>query len=285
MNESQNIRKILRCPNCHSSLTFFETQCTCKACNQAFRISSGKYYFREVQADNDSNDAIDRVKYKFKVLPKVYNKLLIDVLSPVLPNKKHEKILRNLSGTIVNIGSGTRVIGDKVINIDMFDYDNVSIVADIHRLPFGDCSVDAVFSIAVLEHVQRPQDVVAEILRVLKINGVIFTMIPFMQPYHASPHDYNRYSLSGIKYFHRDFQEIDAGVYGGPVSGFLWVFQEFVAMLFSFGSVTVRNVISIIVMTITFPLKYLDFIFRRLRTANNIASSFYFYGRKTKEVS
>lgn len=47
-----------------------------------------------------------------------------------------------------------------------------------------------------------------------------------MQPFHASPHDYQRYTLSGIEYLHRDFNKVESGVYSGPVSGALWAVQE-----------------------------------------------------------
>ena len=195
-------------------------------------------------------------------------------------NNKHKNILKKLSGYIINIGSGTDDIGADVINVDLIDYDNVSIVADIHQLPFKDASVDAVFNIAVLEHVPRPIEVIAEVNRVLKKGGVIFSVIPFMQPFHASPHDYQRYSLSGIQYLHNDFEAIDFGTYGGPISGFLWIAQEFLAVLFSFGVVRLRNILSLIFMLITWPIKYLDLIFRNLKVSKNISSSFYFYGKK-----
>ena len=46
-------------------------------------------------------------------------------------------------------------------------------VADIHELPFPDSSFDAVFTSAVLEHLDNPVDALQEIRRVLKLGGLV----------------------------------------------------------------------------------------------------------------
>jgi SAM-dependent methyltransferase len=162
----------------------------------------------------------------------------------------------------------------------MMDYENVDIVCDIHQLPFKDNSIDAVMSVAVLEHVREPALVLKEVHRVLKPGGRVFSVIPFMQPFHASPHDYQRYTLPGIEFLHRDFDKVESGVYSGPVSGVLWVAQEFFASIFSFGSSKLRNLLTISLMLLTWPLKFLDLIAMRLPTAKNVASNFYVHARK-----
>ena len=50
--------------------------------------------------------------------------------------------------------------------------------ADIYALPFRDASFDVVFSIYVLEHVDRPAALASEIQRVLKPNGVCLALTP-----------------------------------------------------------------------------------------------------------
>jgi SAM-dependent methyltransferase len=164
----------------------------------------------------------------------------------------------------------------------MMDYENVDIVCDIHQLPFKDNSVEAIMSDAVLEHVSEPDAVLKEVARVLKPGGRVFSVIPFMQPFHASPHDFQRYTLPGIAFLHRDFQMIECGVMSGPVSGALWVMQECLASTFSFGSPHLRNLLMIILMCLTWPIKFLDIFAMRLQTAQNVASSFYFHGKKVE---
>ena len=50
--------------------------------------------------------------------------------------------------------------------------------ADICALPFRDCSFDVVFSIYVLEHVDRPADLVTDIARVIRPGGRCVVLTP-----------------------------------------------------------------------------------------------------------
>ena len=68
------------------------------------------------------------------------------------------------------------------------------------------------------------------------------------------------------------------------MSGFLWVFQEWLSILASFGSSVLKDFIMIFVMLITFPLKYLDLLLERHPAGNKIASGFYIYARKPTMV-
>jgi SAM-dependent methyltransferase len=228
----------------------------------------------------DLHDFTDRIKFLIKRFPRFYY-FLVDVFSPVLGNTLASRCIQETRGNVcINLGSGNSRVADHVINVDMFDYDQVDIVVDIHQLPFRDDSLDMVLDIAVLEHVREPGQIVAEALRVLRPGGRIFSVIPFMQPFHALPHDYQRYSLRGIEHLHQGFQQMESGVFGGPVSGFTWMLQEFLALLFSLGGKPLRDVLALFFMALLWPLKYLDLYFRRLSSADNLASSFYFLGEK-----
>jgi len=242
--------------------------------------SNSKFYFREVDVKNDTRDSFDRIKLFFKRFPKFYY-FLIEFISPVCSDQRPlRRFLASAEGMVLNIGSGNSIRQQGVLNVDMMDYENVDIVCDIHHLPFKDNSVDAVMSLAVLEHVQEPAVVLKEVRRVLKPGGRVFSVIPFMQPFHASPHDYQRYTLPGIEYLHRDFQKVESGVYSGPVSGALWAVQEATASVLSCGSVKLRNLLTIVLMLLTWPIKFLDLMAMRMPTAKNVASTFYFYGKK-----
>jgi hypothetical protein len=102
-----------------------------------------------------------------------------------------------------------------------------------------------------------------------------------MQPFHASPHDYQRYTLPGLIEVHKMFNKVDCGVISGPISGFLWVFQELVATILSFGNEKLRSVIYILLLLITFPIKYLDIVFNHYQNATVLASNHFFVGRKS----
>jgi len=247
---------------------------------EPLREVGGKWYFRAVDVAGETTDSFDRLKLVFKKFPRFYY-FLIHVVSPVCSDRRPlKRFLESAEGVVLNIGSGNSPRQGGVVNVDMMDYENVDIVCDIHHLPFKDNSIDAVMSVAVLEHVREPAVVLKELHRVLKPGGRVFSVIPFMQPFHASPHDYQRYTLPGIEFLHRDFEKIDCGVFSGPVSGALWAVQEALASVFSFGSVKLRNLLTIGVMLLTWPVKFLDLLAMRFPTAKNAASNFYFHGEK-----
>ena len=244
------------------------------------REVGGKLYFREVDVAGETTDSFDRIKLFFKKFPRFYY-FLIHVFSPVCSDQRPlKRFLASAEGLVLNIGSGNSPHQDGVVNVDMMDYENVDVVCDIHHLPFKDNSIDAVMSVAVLEHVREPAAVLKEVYRVLKPGGRVFSVIPFMQPFHASPHDYQRYTLPGIEFLHRDFRLVESGVYSGPVSGALWPFQEALASVFSCGSVNLRNILTIGLMVLSWPIKFLDLLAVRFPTAKNVASTFFFHGQK-----
>jgi SAM-dependent methyltransferase len=244
------------------------------------KMQSNKLYFRECDRNEQTSDSFDRIKFFFKKYPNFYY-FLINYISPVYNNHRSlSNFLNSIDGFVLNIGSGNSPRKTGILNVDLMDYDNVDIICDIHDLPFKDESVDAVLNIAVLEHVKSPQLVLNEIYRVLKPGGKVFSVIPFMQPFHASPNDFQRFTLPGIEFLHNDFEKVDSGVYAGPLSGALWVMQEFIASTLSFGSNIVRNLLSIFLMCLLWPLKFFDIILNKLGTSKNLASSFYFQGFK-----
>ena len=72
---------------------------------------------------------------------------------------------------------------------------------DIAALPFRDGSFDVVFSIYVLEHVERPQRLASEIARVLRPGGVFLSLTPNLVHYVAL---ISRFTPTG---FHRWINE------------------------------------------------------------------------------
>jgi SAM-dependent methyltransferase len=62
---------------------------------------------------------------------------------------------------------------------------------------------------SVLEHLYDPIRAVDHVYRVLKPGGVFFSYAPFYHPYHASPHDYYRFTTDGYRYLLRNFRQVD----------------------------------------------------------------------------
>lgn len=250
-----------------------------------YEVEDGKYIFKKLET-SDIEDSLDKFKNMLKKYDKFYY-WLIKVISPVFVDRSQEKFIESYVSkdkVCINIGSGNSKVSDNVCNVDIFTYDNVDVVCDIENLPFKDNSIDVILNIAVLEHVPNPQKVIDEIHRVLKPDGVVYTAFPFMQGFHASPYDFTRVTEEGIKVLHKEFETIEVKPFGGPTSGMLWTFQEWVAILLSFGNKKLHMIIYLIVMCLTFPIKFLDYFLIRHPMAKNIASGFVYIGRKINDT-
>jgi len=116
---------------------------------------------------------------------------------------------------ILNIGSlskNLQRLHKGILNLDICYYPNIDFIADACDLPFRDESIDMVIFKNVLEHVKNPMKALSEIRRVLKKGGILYTKIPFLQPFHAVPDDFQRYTKSGFRGLFKDYQELDFGV-------------------------------------------------------------------------
>lgn len=249
--------------------------------DMSYVLEDNKYIFNKLEF-SDIEDSLDKLKSLIKKYPKIYY-FMINLVSPIYENKRvKEFLLKNHSSDkiAINIGSGNSVISDDVYNIDIFAYDNVDIVCDITSLPLKDSSVDIVLNLVVLEHVTDPHQVLKEIHRVLKPGGLVFTALPFIQGFHASPYDFSRVTQEGIKVWHKDFDKLEVRPFGGPTSAILNIFQEYIPMLFSFGNKKVHIVIYLITMLCTFPFKFLDYFLIRHPMSKNISSGFVYIGKK-----
>jgi SAM-dependent methyltransferase len=68
----------------------------------------------------------------------------------------------------------------------------VSVLGSATRLPFQDEVFDIVVCSEVIEHVDRPKNVLADVDRVLKPGGVFLLTFPFLHGLHETPNDYVR---------------------------------------------------------------------------------------------
>jgi len=275
-------KKIFKCLTCgEENLLFIKDMIKCTKCGTVYRFEDNKLFF--VDDISLPDDFIYRFKSKFKRFSTFYS-LLIKVISPVYIDRRLQNFIKievdKRDGIALNLGSGNEVLSERVINVDLFPYRNVDIVADIQDLPIVNETIDTVVCFAVLEHIENPYRAVNEIYRVLKKGGLTYCYMPFIQGFHASPWDYTRFTYEGMKILFKDFEILKLGVGGGPTSGLLCILQEWLAILLSFGSKKLHFVLYLFFMLISFPIKYLDFILSKYPVAKNIASGFYIIARK-----
>ena len=172
------------------------------------------------------------------------------------------------------------VSGQTDYPIQPVPFTNVHIVADIVNLPFKDNSVDVIINEAVLEHDKNPQALVKEMYRVLKPGGLIYITTVFVASFHSSPNDYYRWSKQGLRELLSDFKEQEVDIICGPTSAMLSVFNEWLAIILSFGLRHLHQVLLIIFTIITSPLKIIDYLIYKFPGSQNIAYGFYYIGKK-----
>jgi SAM-dependent methyltransferase len=191
-----------------------------------------------------------------------------------------------LGKRVLNLGSGIGQFdhylskGVKAINVDISpSIRNLHVIADAHFLPFkGDC-FDIVYSIAVLEHVQKPWVVADEICRVLRQGGHVVVELPFLNVIHDQ-HDYFRFTDKGIRSlfdesrFDSILEQVSAG--GGSFLSvfFLEYFKQFIPTKYlrALWRLSMRYVFCL--------LKYLDLLIDSSKRLRITANSFSFIGRK-----
>jgi SAM-dependent methyltransferase len=128
--------------------------------------------------------------------------------SPVVFQSLEDELkptLKYVRGMVLNAGCGSRDISgflkqhgaDSVEACDLKSSIPGAIIADLTDIPRENDRYDTIVCNAVLEHVQFPDQVMQELRRVLKPDGLLLLCIPFMQPYHPAP-DYRRYSREGM---------------------------------------------------------------------------------------
>ncbi|HKG79787.1 MAG TPA: class I SAM-dependent methyltransferase [Pyrinomonadaceae bacterium] len=221
-------------------------------------------------------------------MPKSFRSILATPPDPFLVTPRSVQrvsVLVESAGSasiIFNVGAGYTSLGERVVNIDIFDSGTTDIIASAMALPFPDGCADLVILQGVLEHVEDAAGTLAEAIRVLKPGGLFYTEMPFMQPYHESPIDLRRSTKSGLATLCQPLIEIESGIHIGPAATFAWFLREFWARLLSGGRPSVYAKGSTLIGWIVFPLRYADRFLEKIPHLHTVASSCYYLGRKAQ---
>ncbi|MDI6854544.1 MAG: class I SAM-dependent methyltransferase [Deltaproteobacteria bacterium] len=117
-----------------------------------------------------------------------------------------------LEGRLLDVGCGNKpyrpylkqvrdYIGlDYPVTKNIQDFEaRPEVFGDARCLPFAAAVFDSVLCAQMLEHVDRPDQVLREIARILKPGGWGILSAPFIYNVHVGPHDFFRFSPFGIK--------------------------------------------------------------------------------------
>jgi len=116
-------------------------------------------------------------------------------------------------GKLLDVGAGSSPYEDLImasgkvseyIKLDFASSDyhqghELDLTWDGKTIPLDAQSVNTVFMTEVLEHVQRPGEMLREVRRVLKPGGVLFLTVPFSWPMHELPYDYHRFTPIALR--------------------------------------------------------------------------------------
>jgi len=188
------------------------------------------------------------------------------------------KIIEGLgkNGIIVDIGARSR----RWPGVLAMDYrgDNIDIQGDAMKLPFLDGSLDGVISTYVLEHVQYPEQAIAEMHRVLKPGGILYMETPFLFGFHGHVggySDYTRWTFKGLEQLCSSFQSIETGVASGPASTIAHILREGIPVLMSSTDSRFYWGMRVLMGWLIFPLKYLDWKTLKHPNCVKIAATLY----------
>lgn len=254
----------LCCTACGGALTLGAGAVTCGACATAFPVREGRLYFLTPPS---RTDALDDLKGLLKNwLGRYYYTVGVDLLAPTFPQSLGREVRRHLDparALVVDAGSGNRRIDDGVLCLDFFDYEEVDVVCDVTNPPLRPGSVDAVVTRGLLEHLQDPFTTVKNFAACTRSGGFGVHLVPFLFPFHASPHDYFRFTHKGLEELFSGFDVVDMVAATGPFTLFLVCLQEFLATLLSFGNGRLKGLLTLGLCAALFPIKFLDWPFVR----------------------
>ena len=150
-------------------------------------------------------------------------------------------------GKVLNAGAGMRDIGPlvegKLYSQDIQPAPHIDIEGPLHEIPVDDGFFDTIICNAVLEHVANPNEVLAELNRVCRDGGVLYLTVPFMQPEHLDPTDYQRYTLPGLERLvtRHGFEVTESGGVHSVYTTLAWIVREWLAPKQGFAAASMRR--------------------------------------------
>jgi len=276
---------ILKCPSCGGHLTNELKTFQCHHCKHTVLTTGcgvpifiGNFKENEVKSHNAKKSFLKSIIKKVLLAP--HHSMYSDLTSSHSEPKELLSLLKKTPADafILNIGSlskNLQLLHKGIRNLDICHYPNIDFIADVCDLPFQDGTIDMIIFKNVLEHVKNPSKALSEINRVLKKDGILYVKIPFLQPFHAVPDDFQRYTESGFRELFKNYQELDFGVAVGGGSMLSWVIREYLAVITSFGNLKLYRLGLHFWGWLTFWIKYGDLLLRKNKFAGHIASAFY----------
>lgn len=285
---------LLQCPNCKANKLVNENDASliCESCKMNFPLNHGRPIL--LNPKNELFKFEDYIHAKLptfdngKSLGRFFPTSSVNLSAKRVINRLSEILSRISSARVLVVGGGRQrhwldnllrnAVGIQILYSDIDIHADVDLFCDGHDLPFVDNTFDAIITTAVLEHLLYPERVVSEIHRVLKINGKLYSELPFMQQVHEGAYDFTRYTHSGHRRLLNGFEEIESGMVAGPGTVMVWTIENFVLAFFS--NQFIRKAAKATIRLLFFWLRYFDYMLEKKAAAMDGASCTYFLGSK-----
>ena len=282
----------VRCPSCHGRLIWGEASLTCTQCAACYPIAhSGApillrhghpLFPTSAYTKHERPASVEKSGYLRRLVPQISVNLAgMRILKRLEQELQPEAAILVVGGGRQRKALGAVLSSEKFVTIysDIDIEADVDLFSDAHELPFANEIFDAVITTAVLEHVMYPEQVIAEIVRVLRPGGRIYSELPFMQQVHEGAYDFTRYTLSGHRRLLNHFEELESGMIAGPGTALAWAIEYF---LTAFADRPLsRQLLKASSRFATFWLKWFDYYLAKKPQAMDGASCTYFYGSKS----
>lgn len=183
-----------------------------------------------------------------------------------------DAIVKYAKGVLLDLGCGTKpyssIIEECVKNHiglehleSMHNKGKVDIFATAYNTGLASNSFDTILCTSVLEHLERPQDAILEMHRVLKKGGYVILTTNFIWHIHEKPRDFFRFTNFGLEYLFNkaNFEIIEIK----PSSGFIVTFaQELIYFLRSFRIGTFNFIFAFLIQSLAQILNFFDRSYR-----------------------
>lgn len=119
-------------------------------------------------------------------------------------------VASDLKGSILDFGCGAKPYKNLFVNCSKYvgldiessghDHsgESIDVYYDGKHIPFADEQFDNIFSAEVFEHVDNLDEIMSELNRVLKPEGLFLVTAPFVWKEHEIPYDFRRYTHYGL---------------------------------------------------------------------------------------
>ncbi|MBI2472846.1 MAG: class I SAM-dependent methyltransferase [Planctomycetes bacterium] len=155
--------------------------------------------------NNRPNTFVQQISGSYKISWKITDSILANelLLREVL------KTVPYIKGQLLDVGCGEKPYSN-IFSAHIYSYVGIDLVqslhgkhavdvyANAHHLPFKKDTFDTVLCLEVLEHVERPLEVLKEIYAVLRKGGVLILSVPQNYWLHNDPRDFYRFTQQGL---------------------------------------------------------------------------------------